>query len=129
VNLGPEARRDKRHQAEPDESQPQQDRRRADPGENGFTDGNIISGGKVVLDLGGGLSRPSAPPLQRGVLRRPEDVEHKANALISPIHGGREATVLGFGRPEASRSVTGFLVQTIFTPATTGSQGNATVKI
>jgi vancomycin resistance protein YoaR len=100
--------------------------------ENGFTDGNIISGGKFVLDLGGGVSQSATTTFNAAFFAGLKDVEHKAHSVyISRYPVGREATV-AWGSVDLkflNDSGHGILVQTIFTPSTPGSQGTLTVKI
>lgn len=100
--------------------------------ENGFTDGNIISGGKFVLDLGGGVSQSATTTFNAAFFAGLKDVEHKAHSVyISRYPTGREATV-AWGSVDLkfqNDSGHGVLVQTIFIPSTPGSQGTMTVKI
>jgi len=100
--------------------------------ENGFTEGNIINGGKFVLDLGGGVSQSATTTFNAAFFAGLKDVEHKAHSVyISRYPVGREATV-AWGSVDLkflNDSGHGILVQTIFTPSTPGSQGTLTVKI
>jgi vancomycin resistance protein YoaR len=62
--------------------------------ENGFTDGNIISGGKFVLDLGGGVSQSATTTFNAAFFAGLKDVQHKAHSVyIDRYPVGREATV------------------------------------
>jgi vancomycin resistance protein YoaR len=100
--------------------------------ENGFTDGNIISGGKFVLDLGGGVSQSATTTFNAAFFAGLKDVEHKAHSVyISRYPVGREATVAwpSVDLKFLNDSGHGILVQTIFTASTPGSQGSLTVKI
>jgi vancomycin resistance protein YoaR len=100
--------------------------------ENGFTDGNIISGGKFVLDLGGGVSQSATTTFNAAFFAGLKDVEHKAHSVyISRYPVGREATVAwpSVDLKFLNDSGHGILVQTIFTPSTPGKQGSLTVKI
>ncbi|TDU91515.1 vancomycin resistance protein YoaR [Kribbella voronezhensis] len=100
--------------------------------ENGFTEGNIINGGKFVLDLGGGVSQSATTTFNAAFFAGLKDVEHKAHSVyISRYPVGREATV-AWGSVDLkflNDSGHGILVQTIFTPSTPGNQGTLTVKI
>jgi vancomycin resistance protein YoaR len=100
--------------------------------ENGFTEGNIINGGKFVLDLGGGVSQSATTTFNAAFFAGLKDVEHKAHSVyISRYPVGREATV-AWGSVDLkflNDSGHGILVQTLFTPSTPGSQGSITVKI
>lgn len=100
--------------------------------ENGFTDGNIISGGKFVLDLGGGVSQSATTTFNAAFFAGLKDVEHKAHSVyISRYPVGREATVAwpSVDLKFLNDSGHGILVQTIFTASTPGKQGSLTVKI
>ena len=100
--------------------------------ENGFTEGNIISGGKFVLDLGGGVSQSATTTFNAAFFAGLKDVEHKAHSVyISRYPIGREATV-AWGSVDMkfqNDSGHGVLVQTIFKASTPGTQGTITVKI
>jgi vancomycin resistance protein YoaR len=99
---------------------------------NGFTDGNIISGGKFVLDLGGGVSQSATTTFNAAFFAGLKDVQHKAHSVyISRYPVGREATVVWpwVDLKFLNDSGHGILVQTIFTASTPGSQGSLTVKI
>ena len=62
--------------------------------ENGFTEGNIISGGKFVLDLGGGVSQSATTTFNAAFFAGLKILEHKAHSVyISRYPVGREATV------------------------------------
>jgi vancomycin resistance protein YoaR len=100
--------------------------------ENGFTEGNIISGGKFVLDLGGGVSQSATTTFNAAFFAGLKDVEHKAHSVyISRYPIGREATVAwpAVDLKFRNDSGHGILVQTIFKASTPGSQGSITVKI
>ncbi|MDX6261031.1 MAG: hypothetical protein QOH84_2719 [Kribbellaceae bacterium] len=100
--------------------------------ENGFTDGNIISGGKFVLDLGGGVSQSATTTFNAAFFAGLKDVQHKAHSVyIDRYPVGREATVAwpSVDLKFLNDSGHGIYVQTIFTSAKPGSQGTLTVKI
>lgn len=100
--------------------------------ENGFTEGNIISGGKFVLELGGGVSQSATTTYNAAFFAGLKDVEHKAHSVyISRYPVGREATVAwpAVDLKFLNDSGHGVLVQTIFTASTPGTQGSLTVKI
>ncbi|TCC60492.1 hypothetical protein E0H73_21420 [Kribbella pittospori] len=100
--------------------------------ENGFTEGNIISGGKFVLDLGGGVSQSATTTFNAAFFAGLKDVEHKAHSVyISRYPIGREATVAwpAVDLKFLNDSGHGVLVQTIFKASTPGSAGSITVKI
>jgi len=100
--------------------------------ENGFTEGNIISGGKFVLDLGGGVSQSATTTFNAAFFAGLKVVEHKAHSVyISRYPIGREATVAwpAVDLKVLNDSGHGVLIQTIFHASTPGSQGSITVKI
>ncbi len=100
--------------------------------ENGFTEGNIISGGKFVLDLGGGVSQSATTTFNAAFFAGLKDVEHKAHSVyISRYPIGREATVAwpSVDMKFLNDSGHGILVQTIFKASTPGTAGSITVKI
>ena len=99
---------------------------------NGFTEGNIINGGKFVLDLGGGVSQSATTTFNAAFFAGLKDVEHKAHSVyINRYPVGREATVAwpSVDLKFLNDSGHGILVQTIFTASTPSSSGSLTVKI
>jgi vancomycin resistance protein YoaR len=100
--------------------------------ENGFTEGNIINGGKFVLDLGGGVSQSATTTFNAAFFAGLKDVEHKAHSVyISRYPVGREATVAwpSVDLKFLNDSGHGILVQTIFRASTPGRQGSIRVII
>jgi vancomycin resistance protein YoaR len=100
--------------------------------ENGFTEGNIISGGVFVLELGGGVSQSATTTFNAAFFAGLKDVEHKAHSVyINRYPVGREATVAwpNVDLKFLNDSGHGILVQTIFHASTPGNQGSLTVKI
>jgi vancomycin resistance protein YoaR len=100
--------------------------------ENGFTEGNIINGGKFVLDLGGGVSQSATTTFNAAFFAGLKDVEHKAHSVyINRYPVGREATVAwpSVDLKFQNDSGHGVFVQTIFSASTPGQQGSLTVKI
>ncbi|WP_020385621.1 VanW family protein [Kribbella catacumbae] len=99
---------------------------------NGFTEGNIINGGKFVLDLGGGVSQSATTTFNAAFFAGLKDVEHKAHSVyINRYPVGREATVAwpSVDLKFLNDSGHGILVQTLFTASTPNSPGVITVKI
>ncbi|MFC0625880.1 VanW family protein [Kribbella deserti] len=100
--------------------------------ENGFTEGNIINGGKFVLDLGGGVSQSATTTFNAAFFAGLKDVEHKAHSVyIDRYPVGREATVAwpSVDLRFQNDSGKGIFVETIFTKSTPGKKGALTVKI
>ncbi|WBQ06970.1 VanW family protein [Kribbella sp. CA-293567] len=99
---------------------------------NGFTEGNIINGGKFVLDLGGGVSQSATTTFNAAFFAGLKDVEHKAHSVyIDRYPVGREATVAwpSVDLKFLNDSGNGVLVETIFVASKPGSSGSLTVKI
>lgn len=100
--------------------------------ENGFTEGNIISGGKFVLDLGGGVSQSATTTFNAAFFAGLKILEHKAHSVyISRYPVGREATVAwpAVDLKFLNDSGHGILVQTIFKASTPGNSGSIRVII
>ncbi|TDW19265.1 VanW family protein [Kribbella kalugense] len=100
--------------------------------ENGFTEGNIISGGKFVLDLGGGVSQSATTTFNAAFFAGLKILEHKAHSVyISRYPVGREATVAwpAVDLKFLNDSGHGVLVQTIFKASTPGNSGSIRVII
>ncbi|GAA2837891.1 VanW family protein [Kribbella solani] len=100
--------------------------------ENGFTEGNIISGGKFVLDLGGGVSQSATTTFNAAFFAGLKILEHKAHSVyIDRYPVGREATVAwpSVDLKFLNDSGHGVLVQTIFKASTPGTQGSIRVIV
>ncbi|ADB34537.1 VanW family protein [Kribbella flavida DSM 17836] len=99
---------------------------------NGFTEGNIIDGGKFKLDLGGGVSQSATTTFNAAFFAGLKDVEHKPHSVyINRYPAGREATVAwpSVDLKFLNDSGHGVYVQTLFTASRPGTQGSITVKI
>ncbi|TDD54664.1 hypothetical protein E1263_26800 [Kribbella antibiotica] len=100
--------------------------------ENGFTEGNIISGGVFKLDLGGGVSQSATTTFNAAFFAGLKDVEHKAHSVyINRYPIGREATVAwpSVDLKFLNDSGHGIYIQTIFNASTPSSSGSIEVKI
>ena len=63
-------------------------------GERGFAEGYVISGGKLAVDFGGGVSQLATTTFNAAFFAGLEDVEHHPHSFyISRYPEGREATV------------------------------------
>jgi vancomycin resistance protein YoaR len=99
---------------------------------NGFTEGNIISGGKFRLELGGGVSQSATTTFNAMFFAGLEDIEHRPHTLyINRYPAGREATVAWPSLDLKFRNNTkyGVLVQAERVRARPGTQGSITVKM
>ena len=99
---------------------------------NGFVEGNVITGGKFRLELGGGVSQSATSTFNAMFFAGLEDVEHRPHTLyIDRYPPGREATVawptvdLEFTNDTAY----GVLVEAKRVEAAPGRQGSVTVKM
>jgi vancomycin resistance protein YoaR len=99
---------------------------------NGFTEGNIISGGKFRLELGGGVSQSATTTYNAMFFAGLKDVEHRPHTLyINRYPAGREATVAwpSVDLRFSNDTDYGVLVQAKRVKATPGRQGSLTVKM
>jgi len=99
---------------------------------NGFTKGFIINEGRLVEDLGGGVSQVATTTYNAGFFGGMEDVEHKPHSLyFSRYPMGREATVAWPSLDMAFKNNTphGVVVDTSFRPSSSGRQGSLTVRL
>ncbi|MET0693060.1 MAG: VanW family protein, partial [Propionibacteriaceae bacterium] len=99
---------------------------------NGFTEGNIITGGKFRLELGGGVSQSATTTYNAMFFAGLKDVEHRPHTLfIDRYPPGREATVAWPSLDLRFQNNTdyGVLVEAKRVKATPGRQGSLTVKM
>ncbi len=99
---------------------------------NGFTEGNIIEGGKFRLELGGGVSQSATTTYNAMFFAGLQDVEHQPHTLfIDRYPSGREATVAWPSLDLRFKNDTkyGVVVQAFVKKATSSSQGSITVKM
>lgn len=61
---------------------------------NGFTDGYVINGGRLVKESGGGISQAATTLYNAGFFAGYKDIEHKPHSLYFPRYpAGRESTI------------------------------------
>jgi vancomycin resistance protein YoaR len=99
---------------------------------NGFTEGFIINEGRLVEDLGGGVSQVATTTYNAGFFGGMEDVQHKPHSLyFSRYPMGREATVAWPSLDMAFKNNTpyGVVVDSSFNPSAPGRQGSLTVRL
>lgn len=99
---------------------------------NGFTTGTIINDGRLQEELGGGVSQVATTTFHAAFQAGLEDVEHWPHSIYFdryPI--GQEATVAWGAKDMRFKNDTpyGVVVDSIFTPSTSSSQGRLTVRI
>jgi len=99
---------------------------------NGFTEGNIIKGGKFRLELGGGVSQSATTTYNAMFFAGLQDIEHRPHTLfIDRYPPGREATVAWPNLDLKFKNDTkyGVLVQANVQRASPGNKGSITVKM
>ncbi|HEX8508582.1 MAG TPA: VanW family protein, partial [Propionibacteriaceae bacterium] len=99
---------------------------------NGFTEGNVITGGKFRLELGGGVSQSATTTYNAMFFAGLKDVEHRPHTLyINRYPPGREATVAWPTVDLKFQNDTryGVLVEAKRVKATPGKQGSITVRM
>ncbi|HET9872428.1 MAG TPA: VanW family protein [Propionibacteriaceae bacterium] len=99
---------------------------------NGFTEGNIISGGKFRMELGGGVSQSATTTFNAMFFAGLTDVEHQPHTLfIDRYPPGREATVAWPNLDLKFRNDTkyGVLVQARVAKSPPGGRGSITVSM
>lgn len=97
----------------------------------GFAAGGVISGGRLIEAVGGGVSQIATTTYHAAYQAGLEDVEHKPHSIYySHYPLGAEATVSWGNFDMAFRNDTpyGVLVETIFTPSIPG-RGELTVRL
>ena len=97
----------------------------------GFARGGVISGGKLIEAVGGGVSQVATTTYHAAFLAGLEDVEHKPHSIYYDHYPvGAEATVSWGNFDMAFRNDTpyGVLVETIFTPSIP-NRGVLTVRL
>jgi vancomycin resistance protein YoaR len=97
----------------------------------GFARGGVISGGKLIESVGGGVSQVATTTYHAAYQAGLEDVEHKPHSIYySHYPVGAEATVSWGNFDMAFRNDTpyGVLVETIFTPSMP-NRGVLTVRL
>lgn len=61
---------------------------------NGFVDGYVINGGRLVKESGGGISQAATTLFNAGFFAGYKDIEHKPHSLYFPRYpAGRESTI------------------------------------
>lgn len=99
---------------------------------NGYVDGYVITGGRLVKESGGGISQAATTLYNAGFFAGYEDVEHQPHTLYFPRYpAGREATVYYGHLDLRFRNNTEYpaVIQGYINPSNSGSQGSVTFKI
>lgn len=99
---------------------------------NGYVDGYVITGGRLVKESGGGISQAATTLFNAGFFAGYEDVEHQPHTLYFPRYpAGREATVYYGHLDLRFKNNTEYpaVIQGYINPSSSGSQGSVTFKI
>jgi len=99
---------------------------------NGYVDGYVIMGAKLVKEPGGGVSQSATTTYNAAFFAGLEDVEHHPHTKYFPRYpAGREATVYYGSLDLRFRNNTkyGVLMQAWVNKSTPGSQGSITVRV
>ena len=99
---------------------------------NGYVDGYVISGGRLIKESGGGISQAATTLYNAGFFAGFEDVEHKPHSLYFDRYpAGREATVYYGSLDLRFKNNTEFpaIIQGSVSPSSSGKRGTITFKI
>ncbi|WP_203568339.1 VanW family protein [Aestuariimicrobium ganziense] len=99
---------------------------------NGYVDGYVISGGKLIKETGGGISQSATTTYNAAFFAGLEDVEHHPHTLYFPRYpAGREATVYYGSLDLRFRNNTqyGVVMQAWVNKSAPGKQGSITVRV
>ena len=99
---------------------------------NGYVDGYVINGGRLVKEGGGGISQAATTLFNAGFFAGYEDVEHKPHSLYFDRYpAGREATVYYGSLDMRFRNNTEYpaIIQGYVNPSSSGKRGTITFKI
>lgn len=99
---------------------------------NGYVDGYVINGGRLVKEPGGGISQSATTLFNAGFFAGYEDIEHKPHSLYFDRYpAGREATVYYGSLDMRFRNDTEFpaIIQGYVTKASASSRGSITFRI
>ncbi|MHA6510185.1 VanW family protein [Tessaracoccus sp. Y1736] len=99
---------------------------------NGYVDGYVINGGRLVKEAGGGISQAATTLYNAGFFAGYEDVEHKPHSLYFDRYpAGREATIYYGVLDMRFRNDTKYpaIIQGSVTKASSGSRGTITFRI
>ncbi|MGA4670841.1 VanW family protein [Propionibacteriaceae bacterium Y1923] len=99
---------------------------------NGYVDGYVIQGARLVKETGGGISQSATTVFNAVFFAGLEDVEHHPHTLYFPRYpAGREAT-LYYGQLDLkfkNNTEHGVVIQAYVNKSTPGNNGSITVKI
>lgn len=99
---------------------------------NGYVDGYVIQGSRLVKETGGGISQSATTVFNAIFFAGLEDVEHHPHTLYFPRYpAGREAT-LYYGQLDLkfkNNTDHGVVIQAYVNKSTPGKNGSITVKI
>ncbi|HJE51412.1 MAG TPA: VanW family protein [Tessaracoccus flavescens] len=99
---------------------------------NGYTDGYVITGGRLVKEAGGGISQAATTLYNAGFFAGYKDIEHKPHSLYFDRYpAGREATIYYGSLDMRFQNDTEFpaIIQGTVSPSSSGNRGSITFKI
>lgn len=99
---------------------------------NGFVDGIVIDGGRLVESSGGGISQSATTMYNAAFFAGYEDIEHKPHSLYFDRYpAGREATIMRGAFDMRFRNNTEYpaIIQGYINRSSTGSRGSLTFKV
>lgn len=99
---------------------------------NGYVDGYVIQGGRLVREGGGGISQSATTLYNAGFFAGLEDIEHKPHSLYFDRYpAGREATVYYGSIDLRFRNDTEYpvVIQGYTNPSSSGKRGSITFKM
>lgn len=99
---------------------------------NGYVDGYVIDGGRLVKQAGGGISQSATTLYNAAFFAGYEDIEHKPHSLYFDRYpAGREATIMSGSFDMRFRNDTEYpaIIQGYINKSGGGSKGSLTFKI
>lgn len=99
---------------------------------NGFVDGYVINGGRLVKEPGGGISQSATTLFNAAFFAGYKDVEHKPHSLYFPRYpAGRESTIYYGSLDMRFQNDTKFpaIIRGYVKKASSGNQGSITFEI
>lgn len=99
---------------------------------NGYVDGYVINGGRLVKEAGGGISQAATTLYNAGFFAGYEDIEHKPHSLYFDRYpAGRESTIYFGSLDMRFRNDTEYpaIIQGIISKSSPGTRGSLTFKI
>ncbi|SHI91017.1 Putative peptidoglycan binding domain-containing protein [Tessaracoccus bendigoensis DSM 12906] len=99
---------------------------------NGFTDGYVINGGRLVKESGGGISQAATTLFNAAFFAGFKDIEHKPHSLYFDRYpAGRESTIYYGSLDMRFQNDTEFpaIIRGYINPSSSGNKGSLTFEI